>query len=218
MSCITLNSIQRLLLHLRLQHPRLILHLFHTPRLPLLIIHRWKILPSSAPPPSPFPSIFPLLPPQMRAHIPLLPIQQIIHRIRSPKVIQIRPLPRNHMRMNMRDTLACIDAVLDRDVETTRAVDALDHASDTPHCEEEVAGLGGCEVRDAGDDTARGHENVSWEDRFEVHEADGQWGLVEDLVFGVLVCWFGCGMEQGGRLGTDLGGDEEGTEVDRGAL
>lgn len=80
------------------------------------------------------------------------------------------------MRMHMGHALPRLDPVLNRNVQTTRAVDALDHPAHAPDGEEEVAGFGKCEVGDAGDDAARGDEDVAWENGFEVHEGVGERG------------------------------------------
>lgn len=85
--------------------------------------------------------------------------------------------------MHMRHALPRFDPVLNRNVQTTRAVDALDHPPHAPDSEEEVAGFGGCEVGNAGGDAARGDEDVAREDGFEVYKGVGEAGEVEDLAF-----------------------------------
>lgn len=101
----------------------------------------------------------------------------------------------------MRHTLPRIHAVLYGDVQTTRAVDALDHCADAPHGEEEVACFGGGEVGDSGDNAARGDEDVAGEDWFEVDEGEGLGGLVEDLIDKLVWVW-----ESGVVMGRYLGG------------
>lgn len=90
----------------------------------------------------------------------------------------------------MRHTLSRIHAVLDGDIQTTRAVDALDHCTHAPHGEEEVACFGRGEVGDSGHDAERGDQDVAGEDWFEVYEGEGLGGLVEDLV--VVSSWYEC--------------------------
>lgn len=83
----------------------------------------------------------------------------------------------------MRHALSRLYAILHGDVETTCAVDALDHAAHAADGQEEVCCFGGGEVGDAGDDAARGDEDVTWEDGFEVDEGEGKGGYVENLSF-----------------------------------
>lgn len=96
-------------------------------------------------------------------------------------MIQIRPFPRDDMRMHMRHALARVRPVLHRDIQTRRAVHALHHPSDPLHSKEKIGRLGGGQVRDAGNAAARGNEDVAWEDGFEVYEGEGEGRYVEDL-------------------------------------
>jgi hypothetical protein len=110
-------------------------------------------------------------------------------------MVQIRPFPRDDVRMHMRHALPRLRPVLHSNIETRRTVHALNHPSDALHGEEEITRLGGGQVCDAGNAPARGNEDVAWEDGLEVYEREGEWREVEDL---------GC--------------DEEWTEVDLGAF
>lgn len=85
------------------------------------------------------------------------------------------------MRVDVRHALPRIDTVLDRDVQTRRVEDALDHPAHAARRQEEVRHLGGGEVRDARDAAARADQDVAWEDGFDVDEGEAEGGEVEDL-------------------------------------
>lgn len=63
------------------------------------------------------------------------------------------------------------------------------------HGEEQIRQLRSGEVGDAGYDPTRGHEDVTGQERLEVHEADGVRGLVEYLE----ASEGGCGQREEGR-------------------
>ncbi|KAF4260712.1 hypothetical protein KXW98_005888 [Aspergillus fumigatus] len=111
-------------------------------------------------------------------------------------MVQVRPFPRDDVRMHMRHTLPRLRPVLHSDIQTRRAVHALNHPSDPLHGKEEIARFGGGQVRNAGNAPARGNEDVAREDGFEVYKGEGEWDG-RDLY---------------------LGGDEEWAEVDLGAF
>ena len=71
-------------------------------------------------------------------------------------MIQIPPLSRNDMRMHMRHALPGIHPILNRDIQTTRTIHALDHPAYAADCEEEIGCFRGGQVGDAGDYAARG--------------------------------------------------------------
>lgn len=96
-------------------------------------------------------------------------------------MVQVRPFPRDDVRMHMRHTLPRLRPVLHSDIQTRRAVHALNHPSDPLHGKEEIARFGGGQVRNAGNAPARGNEDVAREDGFEVYKGEGERCEVEDL-------------------------------------
>lgn len=85
------------------------------------------------------------------------------------------------MHMHMRHTLPSRLAVLHRYIERVRAVDALESALHARHGLEKVCDFGGREVGEVWAHVQRGDEHVARQQRFEVHEREGEGSGVEDL-------------------------------------
>ena len=117
----------------------------------------------------------------MPPHIPLLGIYHRVYRIRSPPVIEISSFPRDDVRMQMRDALAGIGAILHCYVETRRVVDSLDHASDALDGQEEICYFRGCQVGESMDLTAGTDEDVTGEEGLDVDKGKRVRCYVEDL-------------------------------------
>ncbi len=78
----------------------------------------------------------------MLANIAILGINHRIDSIRPASVVQVRPLPWDDVRMQVRNTLACIGAILHCYVEAGSLVDPLDHAANALNSEEEIGNFG----------------------------------------------------------------------------
>jgi hypothetical protein len=83
--------------------------------------------------------------------------------------------------MHMPHALPRVDPVLNRYVERTGPENSLHASADKLDGPEEVGGLGGCEVAEAGDGAVGADEDVPREEGLEVYEGEGEGGEVEDL-------------------------------------
>lgn len=94
---------------------------------------------------------------------------------------QVVLLPGNDVGMDMGHALACILAVLYGNVEGRGIEDAFNGARDALDRQEEVLDFGGRQVIEARDDAAWRDEDVTGQERLEVHESVRQRREVEDL-------------------------------------
>jgi hypothetical protein len=133
----------------------LFLHFLASPRLPSIIVHRGEFTSLSS---SSGSSIFV---PKEFAQIRILTLHHLVDGVRAPLVRQIVPLARNNMGMDMRYALACIHAILNRYVERRSVKDALDHARYALDSQKQILHLGGGQVVEARDNSARRHKHMA---------------------------------------------------------
>lgn len=84
--------------------------------------------------------------------------------------------------MHVRHALPSLCAILNRNVEGRRAVEALERALHACDGEEEVGELGRGQVGEEFVPRERADEDVAGQEGFEVYEREGVGGCVEDLI------------------------------------
>lgn len=146
--------------HLICQPFRLLLHLLHTPGLPILIIDSRKAGARLIRRPLPGPKLL--------IQIGILALHHPVYGIRPALCVQIALLARDNMSVYMGYALSGIHAVLDRDVKRGGGKDALDQTRHALDREEQVLHLGGAQVVEAWHDAARRDEHVAGEKGLEI--------------------------------------------------
>lgn len=124
----------------------------------------------------------------MLANIAILGIDHGIDGIRPASLVQVRPLPGDNVRMQVRNALACIGAILHCYVEAGCFVHSLDHAANTLDSEEEVGDFGMREFCKPWDSPSRTNQDMAGKQRLDVDQGKRIWCVEKNL--GVISAWW----------------------------
>lgn len=165
--------------HLRSQPVCFLLHLAGRPRLATVVVNSREA-----------PSLFlvsqifsssSFLVLQLGVQVCVLALQHGIDGVGAALGLQIKSLTGDNVGMDVRHALAGVYAVLDGDVEGRGIEDALDHARDVLHRQEQVGDLGGRQIVETRHDPARRDQDMPRQQWLEIDDGEGQAGQVEDL-------------------------------------